>query len=334
MDAQPTRRLANEPLDLRVVRYVVAVAEELHFGRAATILMVSQQTLSAQIRRLETRLGVPLFVRDRRRVELTAAGQVFVERGRRLLADAEDLLGELARVPLPIRIDIIQDGSSPSVIARHLQAQFPDTTIQLYEGSGLGYAVSRLLSGELDLAFGRVHGIRRRWPATLQHAIVFRQPIGVALPADHPLADEPEVGVARLAEFPILLYSGRESSDWHNWQEDLVETFDLSVGRRLRGYGPSFLSRLALTHGLPVFASMNDPGGDGAVVRPVVDPVPLFPCSAVWRENRRDPRLPNLLCAMHEFVASRGWLGLPDRPWWMPRQDTEDVEPAGPGPVR
>ena len=78
-------------LDLRLVRYFVAVADELHFGRAAARLYVSQPALSKQIRKLESQLGEPLLVRDSRHVTLTARGERFYEDARELLAMAERL---------------------------------------------------------------------------------------------------------------------------------------------------------------------------------------------------------------------------------------------------
>ena len=78
-------------VELRLLRYFVAVAEELHFGRAARLLFVAQPSLSEQIRKLEKDIGTPLFVRDRRRVLLTPAGQAMLDPARRVLAAAAEL---------------------------------------------------------------------------------------------------------------------------------------------------------------------------------------------------------------------------------------------------
>ena len=87
----------NVSIELRQLRYFVAVAEELHFGRAAERLHMSQSPLSRAIRELERDLGVVLFVRTTRRVELTAAGSVLLERSRRALAEIDGAIADARR---------------------------------------------------------------------------------------------------------------------------------------------------------------------------------------------------------------------------------------------
>jgi DNA-binding transcriptional LysR family regulator len=91
----------ESPVELRQLRYFVAVAEELHFGRAATRLHMSQSPLSRAIRELERDLGVVLFVRTTRRVELTPAGSLLLERSRRALAEIDGAIADAQRASLP-----------------------------------------------------------------------------------------------------------------------------------------------------------------------------------------------------------------------------------------
>ena len=89
-------------IELRQLRYFVAVAEELHFGRAAERLHMSQSPLSRAIRELERDLGVVLFVRTTRRVELTASGSVLLERSRRALAEIDGAITDVRRAANPV----------------------------------------------------------------------------------------------------------------------------------------------------------------------------------------------------------------------------------------
>jgi DNA-binding transcriptional LysR family regulator len=194
-------------LDLRQVRYVVTLAEELHFGRAADRLTIAQQTLSSQIRSLEKRLGTPLFVRDRRHVALTPAGQTFVDRGRRLLADAA--------------------GLPAALLFRYLRTQTPDLPIEVLLGRGLSRALPRLLTGDLDIAFGRPYGLGRPLATTLATMPVGLEPIGVILPTDHRLADHGQVTFAALAEHPLLVHTADETAEWRDWVDQAVGAFGL-----------------------------------------------------------------------------------------------------------
>ena len=102
----------DAPMNLRDLRYLVALADERHFGRAAERCHVSQPTLSAQIRKLEEYLGVPLVERQPRRVSLTEAGEKVVERARRLLLEA-DAIVELARTDRDPLAGTLQAGADP-----------------------------------------------------------------------------------------------------------------------------------------------------------------------------------------------------------------------------
>ena len=90
--------MVETSIELRQLRYFVAVAEELHFGRAAERLHMSQSPLSRAIRELERELGVVLFVRTTRRVELTPAGSLLLERARRALAEIDGAVADVRRL--------------------------------------------------------------------------------------------------------------------------------------------------------------------------------------------------------------------------------------------
>src|SRR5919201_4780440 len=125
-----------ERLDLRLVEYFIAVAEELHFGRAAERLHIAQPSLSQQIRRLEAQLGVRLLERDSRNVELTPAGEVLLREGRKLLRDAERTL-RAARSASTRELRVGFYGTAGSELLpetlREFAALHPSVTVSIHE---------------------------------------------------------------------------------------------------------------------------------------------------------------------------------------------------------
>ncbi|GAB3746608.1 LysR family transcriptional regulator StgR [Amycolatopsis oliviviridis] len=313
-------------LDLRLVRYAVALAEELHFGRAANRLLIAQQTLSAQIGQLEQRLGVVLFIRDRRHVEVTDAGAVFVERGRRLLADAEDLVTALGRTALPLRIDVITEGLVTNAIAQVLRERLSGQPLEVLQGQGLAGALPDLAQGRLDMAFGRVNWPGMVLPKSIQHELVRLEPHGLVVPEGHPLEGRAELRMRELQAHPLLLHTSDRALDWHNWNVELAEEFGLTHAEKLHGHGRSAANAAILAYGLPAIAPLTAPVPDGVVVIPVVDPVPLYPFSLLWRPDRADGAITRAVQVVRDAATELGWLIPPWESWWLPSTDREYVE--------
>lgn len=308
-------------LDLRLVRYAVVLADELHFTRAADRLMIAQQTLSAQISSLETRLGVTLFVRDRRHVKLTPQGELFVRRGRELLAESQDLLAEVRKNAPPLRLDVITEGLTPGIVARELLPRLTDVTLQVVQGQGFAATVTAVSEGRVDLAFGRVHGMGKPLPANLLHQLVRWDPLGIVLPAGHPLAKRAQVPMSELAGHPLVLHTAEEATEWQNWNEELAAAFGLTFGWRLHGHGRGAANAAILTYQAPSFGPLEAPVPDGIVVRPVLAPVPLYRLSVFWRSGHTSAALRRTLTTIQEIAGEHGWLDLPQTDWWTPAID-------------
>src|SRR6478609_1279055 len=129
----------GDGMELRLLRSFVVVAEELHFGRAAKRLHISQPPLSTQIRTLEGRLGVRLFERDRRHVALTEGGRFLLERARHLLAEAERSSRELTRIARG-ESGVLSIGYTPTAtyevlpsLLRRYRASAPDVRFEFVE---------------------------------------------------------------------------------------------------------------------------------------------------------------------------------------------------------
>jgi DNA-binding transcriptional LysR family regulator len=188
-------------VDLRKLRYFVAVAEEGHFGRAADRLHIAQPVLSRQIRALERELGVVLFARDRRGTELTDAG-------RQLLADAVPLLGSgqalqrrvraAARSQVELTIAFMP-GIVVGPVVRRLRSRHPDLDVRLLRTTW-DDQVQVLHDGRADVSVVRLPVDRRG----LQIRPLFTEPRVVVLPADHRFAGKPTVRVSDLAAEHLL----------------------------------------------------------------------------------------------------------------------------------
>jgi DNA-binding transcriptional LysR family regulator len=188
-------------LDLRKLRYFVAVAQELHFGRAAERLHIAQPVLSRQIRSLEDELGAEVFTRDRRGTVLTAAGEQLLEDAVPLLASAQALLTRVtaaAHDTQTLTIGFMPGITvTPAMVA--FAARHPDVNVRLLRTTW-DDQVEVLQDGRADISIVRLpineHGLEVR--------PLFREPRVVVLPVGHPLADRKSVTVAHLASEHLL----------------------------------------------------------------------------------------------------------------------------------
>ncbi|SEC56006.1 DNA-binding transcriptional regulator, LysR family [Amycolatopsis tolypomycina] len=187
--------------DLRQLRYFVAVAEELHFGRAAARLHIAQPALSRRIRALEDELKTPLFVRDRRTTVLTAAGE-------QLLADARDLLAAAEAVHRRVTAaagakPVLTVGFMPGIVVtpavRELARHRPDVGVRLLRTSWHDQ-VAVLHDGRVDVGIVRLPVERRG----LTVRPLFTEPRVVMVPATHRLAGEESVSITELAGEHLL----------------------------------------------------------------------------------------------------------------------------------
>jgi len=194
-------------MELRHLRYFVAVAEELHFSRAAAKLEIATPTLSAQIRALESMLGAQLFTRKTRSVALTHVGSRFLDEARATLkqADQAELVGrraargDLGSIAIGCVLSVVCGGVIPWAIMTfrktHPAVSFQTramATIQQLKG---------LIDGTLDVA---VTLAPDRFPAGLTGFVVDRQPFWLAIPQDHPLAARKEIEPEMLVGEPLV----------------------------------------------------------------------------------------------------------------------------------
>lgn len=291
-------------MELRQLRYFVAVAEDLHFGHAADRVHVVQPALSRQISLLERELGVALFDRSGRGIRLTGAGAELLADSRRLLALAEATRTRAVRAGRGERGVLTVGFIAPAmyeVLPRSLRAfarQAPEVRLILHELPN-NAAVAGLHSGELDVAFVRL-------PATaaqsLAYEVVSNEPVVIALPRDHRLAAQPAVDLADLAaERFVMIPRGQEP-----------ELFDYYVGLcRSAGFSPTISHDADRTHvaiglvggglGVAFVPRSSESSADAGVVhRPLRDCAPRLVLAAAWRRTARTP-------VLDRFVELHPW---------------------------
>ncbi len=309
-------------IEPRLLRAFEAVAEDLHFTRAAARLYVAQQALSRDIRRLEREVGSELFVRSTRSVSLTADGERLLPYARRVLAAYDELGGAWARDERPLVFDVGAPVGTAHRVLEEARAAAPDVEFVARFHSGLTGAAAAILGGRLDVSSGRVAGLDPAVLDQLEHGPVRFERMAVLLREDHPLAALDEVPLDALAG--ETLYAGAGNPATAEWTDLAVRLF---AGRGIEVAAPfpeiegaEEFVRLVRRRRWSVLASTEFITVPGMELRPVVKPVPLSPISLVWRKGLRHKGLDVLKRTMDGLVERHGWLDLP-ADGWLPEAD-------------
>lgn len=206
-------------IELRLWRQFAAVAEELHFGRAARSLHMTQPPLTQAIAQLERLLGVRLFERNKRSVQLTAAGEALLPSVRELIARARDLPGqaraaaggELGRLRIAF-VSTVGFALLPQWL-RAFRARHPQVQMELIEATG-DVQMEAFARGEIDAGF-MLHS-PGFVPSGLAHRQVAREPLVLALPEAHPLASSSRLPLAQVLAEPLVLFPRRIVPSLHD----------------------------------------------------------------------------------------------------------------------
>jgi DNA-binding transcriptional LysR family regulator len=237
---------------LRHLRIFVAVAEELHFGRAAERLGTAQPPVSQAVRGLERELGAELFDRSRRRIALTAAGAVLLEEARELLA-REDRLRSLARRAADGGLGTLRAGLPPGTTAGVISAPLaacaehaPGLRVELREAA-TGERLRLLGSGGLDV--GLVHRPVDETGLRFGPEVAFG--LGVVLPRASPSARQPQVTLADLSSQDLVIFPRADAPGWYDRLLESCRAAGFVPGRVRHASSPEFLLALvAAGHGI------------------------------------------------------------------------------------
>ncbi|WP_459614711.1 LysR family transcriptional regulator [Bordetella sp. 2513F-2] len=294
-------------MELRHLRYFVAVAEELHFTRAAARLGIGQPPLSLQIQQLERELGTPLLLRLPRGIALTEAGAQFLDDARQILANAERAIdtarrlgrGERGFITIGFTASAVFHPYLPRAI-RAYRDRYPEVRIQLTESTTQSL-VSGLRSGEVDVAF-----VRPPYPLDPGHAAerVLDAPMLAALPPGHRLCRKRAVAMRDLADEDFVLYPRPVGAG----------LYDAILGACQRaGFVPrvsqeapqmaSIISLVAAGVGIALVpAAMRHMGAEGIEYRPVRGDAPHAMLDMAYRVHERSQAARNAVALMRDLA--------------------------------
>lgn len=322
-------------LDLRLVRYFVAVADELHFGRAATRLHISQPALSKQTRRLEDQLGFALFVRDSRHVALTPEGDRFLHEARALLAQATRMIHPRET---GVRMAHIFGLDTSRRIVDAFAAEYPDVSVTEHSIDGVRQ-FSALMAGQLDVAIIRLTPtMRAAHPTGWRHRLIRLEPFWLvgphgSVPAGAASTAAPP-GTVSLHDHAVKVFGDPPRSGLFNAHGEylaLLEqrldislhwlgnpgTFEQCEPRMLRATEPEYLLE---------FDSYARRYRDlGYLVSAPCEIQPVYPWSLVWRDEPASTEIAAFLTVAIDLSAQQGWLSpAHEGPLWAP-----DLKGAG-----
>nr|WP_220274770.1 LysR family transcriptional regulator [Pseudomonas aeruginosa] len=277
------------------MRYFIAVAEELHFGRAAERLGISQPPLSQQIQALEEDIGARLFERTNRRVELTDAGRLFLDESRQVLAQVDKAvllarrahLGELGELKIGFTSSAPFTSTIPSSIHAFRKA-YPDVHLDLQEMSSR-QVLKALLEESLQVGVIRPLAL----PDAVHWVELFREPLVAVLRADHPLAAGSEDGlaIAALAEEPFVFFPRSYGTGLYD--QVIALTRQAGFSPRIAQEASEAMTIIGLVSaGLGVSilpASFRRTRVDGVVYRTLSDPEATTAVWLVRRQNEGSP---------------------------------------------
>ena len=301
-------------MELRQLRYFVAVSEELNFGRAAAREHIVQSALSQQVQRLERELGVRLLERTTHYVALTPAGAAFLVEARQILAHVERA-AQVARTSqgiLPtLRVGII-DASYDSMpqILHEAQALYPDLVIHQVE-VGVPEQYQQLLDGRLDVGIGRA----ALAPQGVASHMFRRDRLGVLVPRGHRFADLDAVPVEALVREPLLLAEEMKAPEFNQFTVEMCRAagFTPTVYQGTVDSIRAASTLVAQGRCLYCVPSSCISALPGTIWRPLSEPASFYPWSILWRAADDSDHVRAVVTCARSMSERLGWLPAADR---------------------
>lgn len=293
----------------------MAVAEELHFGRAATRLYIAQPSLSHQIRKLEETLGTPLFVRSSRSVQLTAAGRTLAREAPKALAALDQAVQHTrmsgAGIATTIRLGYTPVTSFDTLTALldALREGHPDFMVDAREFFS-SEIPERLRAGDLDVGLA----LSPQPLDGVNGELLREEPVSALLSARHRLADAPEIPLAELRDETLLLFPRHLAPAYYDGIVAACHEAGFSPGICAFDEPPvsAMLARLASGREVGLapasFAEHAAKTSTGIVLRDVIDPPIMAELSVLWPANDPSPAIASVVDTARRCAERNKWL--------------------------
>jgi DNA-binding transcriptional LysR family regulator len=301
-------------MELRHLRYFAAVSEHLHFGRAAEQLHISQPPLTRQIQQLEEELGVTLFARTNRRVELTAAGKLLLTEAKPLLAQFDGLkhrVGESAagRIgKLAIGFISVADYHVLPSLLREFQSQFPQVILSLREAT-TDTQLDSLREGDIDIGIV----LAPLNDSSLQFQSLFQEELVAVLPSSFDASDRAKpISVKALADQPFVMFPRESAPGLHDAITGVCDRagFAPRVGQEAIQM-QTIISLVSVGMGVALVpASLTNLGRAGVIYRPLKEKSPLVTTGLAWKNSNSSPTLRAFLDVVARMKLPPNWQAL------------------------
>lgn len=307
-------------LDPQLLRSFLAVAEQLHFTRAAAELFLAQQVVSRHVAQLEDQLGADLFERSTRRVELTEAGRRLVPYAREILALQADAVSEITRGQGPLIVDVLGPESTAAAVVAHARRSSSGTEFVARHSGGTGASVAALVDGKRHVVFGRV--VPDRLPAWVEHRLVRLEPLALLVPRGHRWFDIEEATGEMIGGMDIDISSGNEAAP--EWTEMCASYLERVGAQPTRPHPTVEGAEETATHleatGVPILTLADGPEIPRSRRVPLVSPTPLYSWSMAHRSELHHQGLDLLRESAAELASEKAWLEIPSDAW-LPTED-------------
>lgn len=292
-------------MELRHLYYFVAVGEELHFGRAARRLQMTQQPLSQQIRDLERELGTQLFYRTKRTIHLTEVGEVFLQEARKTITQAEQAVAMAKRVSCGLagRLSVGFTGpvlnSVLPTILNQVQRKLPHVDLSL-QRLGTNEQIEALRCGQIHVGLLHPPVVDQK----LIQEIIHYENLVAVIPETHPLAKDSSnpLSVKELAQESFILFPRNVGPSLY---EKIINLCQQAGFRPKKIYEAApqqtILGLVATGLGISlIHESVQNIGHKGIKIRPLMEKSPILKSAIAWYPETRNPVLPQFLKVVRE----------------------------------